>query len=238
MSSVAPAAPADLHSLAAELHQGRCLERLRAELDQIEPLVDSGREPVEECAPIAARRLGGDEVAPGQPQGGEYRRVGRGEVRRIEAPDVPPLHRLAFAAMRVTGVRLHAPYVEHDVAVRVAVLHPNERTGGQHPDPELLGELARESGFPGLPRHELPAGKLPQAGEVRPSRTPCHQHPAFGIEQHAGDDVDSWSRHASPEPRDRRPHPRDPPATTNGRKRRPGPRAGGSGRACGRRRTP
>ena len=141
-----PAAPADLRRLATELHQGRLFERLRPELDQIEPLIDPGREPVEECAPITAR-LRSDEVAPGQPQGGKHGGVGGREVRRIEPPDLPPLDPLAFAAVRLAGVRPHAPHVEHHVAVRIAVLGPDEGTGGKHADPELLGKLARESGL-------------------------------------------------------------------------------------------
>ena len=48
------------------------------------------------------------------------------------------------------------------------MLDPYERMGSKDADPELLGEFARESGLAGFTRHELSAGKLPQALEVRP----------------------------------------------------------------------
>ena len=190
------AAPADLRRPSAKVQERRLPERLRAELDHVEALLDPGRESFQERTPVPVR-LGGDEVAPGQTQCREHRYVRGREFGRVETPDVPPCDRLSFPAIRLAGVRLDAPHVEHDIAFRIAVLDPDERARGKYAHPEFFGQFAGESRLARFTRRELSARKLPPAGEVRPPRSLRNQHAARCVEQHPGDDMDSRAGHDS-----------------------------------------
>jgi hypothetical protein len=125
--------------------------------------------------------LAGDQVELRQAQRRDDGTVRGGEGLRGHGIRMYPCHRLALATAWIAGKRGHAVHVEQDAAISVIVVNPDERTGREDSDTELLPELTGQSlqrRFPGL---QLPAGEFPQTALVDGFGPLGDQNPPLGI---------------------------------------------------------
>jgi len=139
---------------------------------------------------LVARVGAGDEIALRQPQGIDDGLIRGREARGVHGLRRQPVERLSFQAPGGAVEGGDEVHVEQHVAVAVVVVDADQRSRGADLDAELLAQLPRERAGDILARLQLAARKLPESALVDAVRSPRDQHPALGVRERAGGDVD------------------------------------------------
>jgi hypothetical protein len=138
------------------------------------------------------QRLAGREHAreARQPQRRDDRAVGLEQVVLRQVVGPCPGERLGLERLRLALVVGDLPDIEQYAPLGVCVPQPDERPGGAHGDPELLGELALQACERLLAGGQFAAREFPAPGHVTAARTLRDQDTPVSIGDSAGNDMD------------------------------------------------
>src|SRR5215468_12153414 len=114
--------------------------------------------------------------------------IGLGERVRRQCGALGPAHLLPLLRARLAVERAAEEENAHRF-LRVAPGHGLHQVAHRSVHPELFPEFATERRLGGLDSSDLPAGKLPEACEMRPLVAPGDEIAALALD-HRGDDVD------------------------------------------------